>query len=557
MRRLALVVLLTAGLGACRSAPPEEILARYDLVGREGKGLGEARLLAAPDDGLADRIVLTIPGKKREQTLRFASEVSYADDAVTYTARRVVDRAEDEVAVEPEGDGLQWRQAKGLSIERRSEAADVDGVVDLGGMPSDGPAGSLAAWTALLRAGLFPKAGGRTLTVLNARTGRVEPLRIEVRERRTLTLGGKPVDAVRSFAWTAGSGQTLWISEAGRLLSTTGILGTARASLPGLVLPPTPRAERPASLTAEAVYADGDGVRLAGTLTRPKAAGARPLPLVILIHGSGPMDRDENGGGITLDIFRHLAYRLGALDVAVLRYDKRGVGESTFTGKPSATLPQLASDVRTWMDVMGKRPDVDGRTIFLVGHSEGGYIGPMVAVDDPRVKGVVMLAGAAQNLAVVIREQAVLVAKALGADDEALEQTKQDQDIFIKLVRSGRDRELSLPGGMKEGADWLRSEFLHDSMDVLHRLRTPLLALFGGDDFQVPVGQAPILEEATSADPDVTVVVLPGLDHLFMPVEAPVGLGMYFDPDRRLSGDMLERVTAWLGAHLPADAARE
>jgi predicted alpha/beta hydrolase len=118
----------------------------------------------------------------------------------------------------------------------------------------------------------------------------------------------------------------------------------------------------------EPVLIPANGFNLAGTVSKATAAGARH-PAVVLVAGSGPLDRDETVAGIP--IFGQLASALADAGFAVLRYDKRGIGQSGGRVE-SAGLTEYAEDVRAAVTFMGRRKDVDAKRISVVGHSEGG-----------------------------------------------------------------------------------------------------------------------------------------------------------------------------------------
>ena len=130
------------------------------------------------------------------------------------------------------------------------------------------------------------------------------------------------------------------------------------------------------------------GVTLTGTFSKPVGAG--PFATVVLIAGTGPNDRDEDLMGHKL--FLVLADTLNRQGIAVLRYDKRGVGAST-GNYATATTADFTSDALAAVAYLKTRADVDQNHIGLLGHSEGGLIAPAVAVADPAVAFVVLMAG--------------------------------------------------------------------------------------------------------------------------------------------------------------------
>lgn len=131
-----------------------------------------------------------------------------------------------------------------------------------------------------------------------------------------------------------------------------------------------------------------DSLTLAGALTLPKKAG--PHPVVILISGSGPQNRDE-------EVFGHkpflvLADHLTRNGIAVLRYDDRGTAESTGNYAP-ATIKDFATDALSAINFLKSKSDIDANNIGLIGHSEGGAVAPMVANKSADVAFLVLLAG--------------------------------------------------------------------------------------------------------------------------------------------------------------------
>ncbi|QNA87780.1 alpha/beta fold hydrolase [Massilia sp. Dwa41.01b] len=151
-------------------------------------------------------------------------------------------------------------------------------------------------------------------------------------------------------------------------------------------------AASPATYTSSEVGFDNVAakVKLAGTFTVPQGKG--PFPAVVLVHGSGPLDRDSEVFGHKL--FLVLADHLSRQGIAVLRYDKRGIGKSTGTLRESTTL-DLADDAGAAVRFLRTRPEVDSARIGVVGHSEGGLIAPLIASRDPALGFVVMLAAPA------------------------------------------------------------------------------------------------------------------------------------------------------------------
>jgi len=306
------------------------------------------------------------------------------------------------------------------------------------------------------------------------------------------------------------------------------------------------------------------GVVLAGTFSRPVGPGA--FPAVVLISGSGPQTRDE-------DVARHkiflvLASYLNQHGIAVLRYDKRGVGGST-GDFAAATTADFASDAKAAVEYLATRADVDRHRIGVIGHSEGGAIAPLVAVESPAVAFVVMLAGPGLGGAEMLLRQEALIAKADGAaPSEVAVQMAQNRKIFDAVIsaKDQADAQLKVrvavegqvtPQAAGEAdpsqtftAPWMFYFLRYDPIPTLARVRVPVLALGGSLDLQVPPEEdLAAIKQALKADKDVTVVELPGLNHLFQTAKTG-SPNEYSGIQETISPVALKEVGAWLTAHI-------
>lgn len=350
------------------------------------------------------------------------------------------------------------------------------------------------------------------------------------------------------------------------------------AELAGFKAPP-----RPQDTAAEAALASyrpeavriantaAPGVTLAGLFTKP--AGAGPFPAVALVAGSGAQTRDENAAGHR--IFLVLADALNRRGIAVLRYDKRGVGQSSGDFK-SATTADFASDAEAAFRYLSGRPDVDRRRIGLIGHSEGGVIAPIVAVDDPRAAFVVLMAGPGVRGAELIERQQHLIAEAEGVPAPLIATGDARVRPVIEAVLAASDRQdavrrvAALSGQAKPPAPssagtpspaqvytspWMFYFLRYDPAPTLARLRTPILALGGSLDLQVDPGQnLGAIRRALRNDHDVSVVELPGLNHLFQ--SAGTGAPSEYDRiEETISPAALKLIGDWVAAHVqPGEA---
>lgn len=319
------------------------------------------------------------------------------------------------------------------------------------------------------------------------------------------------------------------------------------------------------------------GIELAGTFTVPEGTG--PFPAVALITGSGPQNRDEEllGHRPFLVLSDHLTRR----GIAVLRSDDRGVGESG-GDFATATSRDFAGDAAAAVAWLRARPEVDGRAVGLVGHSEGGLIAPMVSVEMGGVDFVVLLAGPGLTGEEILYLQGAAIARAMGVPESAVERTLALQQRLFQVVRQveddaarpGRLRQelqaildetpaaerptLGVPAGQEDAwiqqqvqalsGPWFRFFLLHDPADDLRRLQVPVLAVIGEKDLQVPAPEnaAAIRAALTEGgNPDPTVEVLPGLNHLFQTAGtgAPAEYGQI---QETFAPQALERVSTWI-----------
>jgi dipeptidyl aminopeptidase/acylaminoacyl peptidase len=270
------------------------------------------------------------------------------------------------------------------------------------------------------------------------------------------------------------------------------------------VVKPDYSAPADAPYTAEDVVLPGPhGIRIGGTLTKPKSGAA--FPAAVLITGSGQQDRDEFiplAGGVRL--FRQIADTLSRRGIAVLRLDDRGVGATG--GDPiTSTTADFADDIRAAVAYLRTRRDIDPARIALVGHSEGGIIGPMVAVTDPQIRALVVLAGPASKGIEVSKAQN----RAIIDRNTAYSAAKKDS-VYAAVVAQ---IEATVPANA-----WIKFFWAYDPAPTARKVKTPTLILQGATDHQVLPAEgerlAALMKEGGNRD--VTLRMLPSVNHLFL-----------------------------------------
>ncbi len=269
----------------------------------------------------------------------------------------------------------------------------------------------------------------------------------------------------------------------------------------------------------ENVRIEANGFVLAGTLSKPAGATGL-LPAVVLVAGSGPTDRDETVAGIPL--FGHLAHALADAGFIVLRYDKRGVGQSGGRVE-SAALLDYADDVRAAVRMMADRKDVDKRRIALVGHSEGGSLALMTASRDKRVAAVALLATIGTTGADLNMYQVTRALERSNRPEAERQNTITLQRQIQQAVLTGKGWEaITIPESARRQADtpYFQSFLAYDPAKFIKDLDQPLLIVQGVLDTQVPPDNADKLEalaKARKKNPGVEVVKVPGINHLLVP----------------------------------------
>lgn len=313
-----------------------------------------------------------------------------------------------------------------------------------------------------------------------------------------------------------------------------------------------------ASFTAEEVTIERRGFKLAGTLLVPKV-GQRPFPAVVTSTGSGQETRDENvpiPGLEKYRPFRQIAEQLASSGIAVLRVDDRGVGASTgLDTLYQATTFDFADDVRAQIAYLRTRSEIDPERIAVVGHSEGGAIGPLVAATDSRLAAVVIMAGPAQRGEDILRYQLDLAsASDPKLSDAEKAQKRAENRAFIRAIIEKGDVSKYPPALQSLNADWTRAFLAYDPLPTIRKVRQPILILHGALDRQVTVEQAAMLERAARAagNRDVTVRVFPNLNHLFLPAKTGAA-GEYSTLNTHLiPTEVLDALSEWLQLKLKA-----
>lgn len=304
----------------------------------------------------------------------------------------------------------------------------------------------------------------------------------------------------------------------------------------------------------ENVFMPANGFNLAGTFTKPE--GVDKPPVVVLVSGSGPQDRDETVFGIP--VLGQIAGRLSDAGFFVVRYDKRGVGQSG--GRiESTSMEAYADDVRAVVEWVRNRKDVDRDRIAIVGHSEGGSVALLAGSrmrGQVRALGLIAASGqTGRELTLMQQRRALEKSK----DSEATRQAKVELQIKVMdAVTTGKGWE-AIPPELRQQADtlWFKSWLLFDPAEVVRKTNQPILILQGSLDKQVPPDQADKLETLAKArglkEMNATrKVVVPGINHLLVPAATGEVEEYPSLPVKAVAAELMDALITWLKEVLPS-----
>lgn len=263
--------------------------------------------------------------------------------------------------------------------------------------------------------------------------------------------------------------------------------------------------------------------QLPGTLTLPNGSG--PFPAVVLVHGSGPNDRDETIGPNRP--FKDLAWGLAMRGIAVLRYDKRTkVYAYKFTPDLMAAMTvqdETIDDGLAAVRQLRSRGDVDASRIFVLGHSLGATLAPRIGEQDNGLAGLVMLAGATRPIEDLMMEQSTYLAQADGTIDK--QESKdlaalREQVDQIKALSSNTKTD---PKTMILGASpaYWRDLDAYNPVVTAEKLSMPLLILQGERDYQVTMTDFANWQKGLADRTNFTLKSYPALNHLFIAGSGP------------------------------------
>jgi uncharacterized protein len=308
----------------------------------------------------------------------------------------------------------------------------------------------------------------------------------------------------------------------------------------------------PASFDEQEVMLGSDSLSVPGTLTLPRGSASLQPPhtAVVLLAGSGPLDRDETIG--RNKPFKDIAWGLAARGVAVLRFDKVTYAHAAevknahgFT-LSDEYLPHAGAAV----ELLRVHPGVDPKRVFVLGHSLGGTVAPRVAAAEPTVAGLILMAGGAEPLHWAIVRQVRYLASLDPATEPASRPAIEELTAKARLVDSAELTPATPASELPLGAPasyWLDIRG-YDPAATAAKLDKPILILQGGRDYQATVDDDLARWKAALGErPDVSIHVYPAFNHLFAPGSGPCTPAEY-EPTQHVDPAVIADVAEWLKA---------
>jgi len=297
----------------------------------------------------------------------------------------------------------------------------------------------------------------------------------------------------------------------------------------------------------EAVKIPGNGFVIAGTLSRPTASTEARQPAVVLVGGSGPTDRDEMMYGVP--VLGQIANALAEAGFIVLRYDKRGIGQSGGRAE-AASLADFAEDVRAAVKWLSDRKDVDSKRLAVAGHSEGGTVALIAAAKEKRIAAVVVLgtSGVTGAELMLAQQQRLLGRSKMTAEEQQAKVDLQKRIHEAVVTGKGWDQ---LPPDVRRQVDnpEFQSILLNDPGKVMPDVKQPILIVQGELDTQVEPSNADKLEALARKRknaPPVEVVKVPGVNHLLVPARTGEVDEYGTLTDKQVSANVTNAIVTWL-----------
>lgn len=295
--------------------------------------------------------------------------------------------------------------------------------------------------------------------------------------------------------------------------------------------------------------------QLAATLTIPEGSNEK-YPLVVMVHGSGPTDRNSNAKGMPMNIFKQLSDVVVAEGFASIRYDKRGVGGSKGDYYEMGVY-DLINDAQAVLEFAKDHPNIDSENVILLGHSEGSIIAPFVN-EKVTVDGMILLAGTAEPLAETMTWQREEIMKdvrtvkgfqgwllRLLKVDEKI--SKMNDDLIVAL--QGSDAPVIKYKGKKINAKWNREHIQFDVSKPLQKVACPVLAITGTKDVNVKVSDLKKIKALVQGECETHII--PDMTHMLRKTDVEYSFSKIMNHNKKtlkqpIDSELKDILIAWL-----------
>jgi len=305
------------------------------------------------------------------------------------------------------------------------------------------------------------------------------------------------------------------------------------------------------SVRAEEVVFSSEEISLTGTLTLP--VNQSPCSCVVMVHGSGPQDRDGNISGFNVHILKFLAEYFAQKGIAALRYDKRGCAQSGGSFITSG-LSEMVSDACSAIDYASQRIEIDKRCIYVLGHSEGAVLAPEIGLKRPGIAGIIMLCASLRSF----EEDSIKNSEVLNRDLEKMTgikgrlarwlfHTKNPAKTMADLRRKVENTQAKRVwvSFSLVGTKFYKETFNYDVKSYLRENKLPILAIGGSKDFQCHPDDT---RQIPSISPsETTVHIIENMDHMLRTQEGDPTLLSYKDAgDKPMMREVQELISDWV-----------
>jgi dienelactone hydrolase len=314
--------------------------------------------------------------------------------------------------------------------------------------------------------------------------------------------------------------------------------------------PPPPAATRSDLPTREVQFGPAHRTALPGTLSFPNSKGSdsnKVFPAVVLVHGSGPNDRNETVGGtrVFLDVAEGFADR----GIASLRYEKRTkVHPEEYAGAYTVD-DETTDDAVAAVAFLKSQSGIDPKRIYIVGHSQGAMMAPRIAQYATGLRGMVLMAAPARHLEDIVYDQFTYLAKADGTiDANETAQLAQIKVMGNQIKTFGADVPATTKMLNDLPASYWRNLRDYDPVALAKTQAMPMLIVQGDRDFQVTAPDWKLWQSAFASNKRATIHHYPTMNHLFVAGSGPGAMAEYATPGH-VDAHVIDDIAAWIHAH--------